>query len=445
MKITRNMALVTAMLAPMTTIGAEIQGAGFEISPRIVGGGNANTANWGFYTYLLTTRNNKRYACGASYLGDGYVLTAAHCVEGAAPSGMSVRVGATTRRGNDGQSAKVSQVYMHPNYSSRTLTNDVAVLKLDKSLPTATTVEIADGSLSQYVSIGDMLSVAGLGRTSEGGSSPSKLQEVDVPLVSDATCRAAGGSYNSVGEVAFCAGFPNGGKDSCQGDSGGPIVINRSGTITQLGIVSWGIGCAQAGKYGVYSDIAALRSWLDTVITSNPGGSYAVGYTKNQTLSSFKVGETKSHTFSIKNNGTQSFTLNNVRALASGVATSAVIGRDTCSKTTLTANQSCQVAVEFGATKAGLAKAQLSFSTDQGTSTYQANVSADATTAGGGGGNYDHVYPQNIGSYTFGTVVLAEDGNRYQCLGFPGGLWCSAGGAYAPGTGWAWNDAWSKL
>ncbi|MCV5224826.1 trypsin-like serine protease, partial [Escherichia coli] len=83
-----------------------------------------------------------------------------------------------------------------------------------------------------------------LGRTSEGGSSPTRLQEVDVPLVSDATCRQAGGNYTTVGEMAFCAGIPQGGIDSCQGDSGGPIVINRGGAITQLGVVSWGIGCA---------------------------------------------------------------------------------------------------------------------------------------------------------------------------------------------------------
>ena len=147
--------------------------------------------------------------------------------------------------------------------------------------------------------------MAGLVRTSEGGSSPYKLQAVDVPLISDATCRAAGGSYTNVGNVAFCAGFSAGGKDSCQGDSGGPIVVNRSGVITQLGIVSWGIGCARPGKYGVYSDIAALRSWLDTVITSNLGGSYAVGYNKNQTLSTFNVGETKSQKLRNKKNGTQ--------------------------------------------------------------------------------------------------------------------------------------------
>ncbi len=126
-------------------------------------------------------------------------------------------------------------------------------------------MDIASGSVSQYAGVGDWLTVAGLVPNFGGGSSPAALQEVDVPLVSDAMCRQAGGNYTTVGAVSFCAGVPQGGIDSCQGDSGGPIVVNNNGVVTQLGIVSWGIGCARPGKYGVYSDIAALRSFVDGV------------------------------------------------------------------------------------------------------------------------------------------------------------------------------------
>ncbi|NMU83961.1 trypsin-like serine protease, partial [Vibrio parahaemolyticus] len=82
-----------------------------------------------------------------------------------------------------------------------------------------------------------------------------------------------------------------GGIDSCQGDSGGPIVINRSGVITQLGVVSWGIGCARPGMYGVYSDIAAMRNFVDGVIgtATPPKENVSVGYTTEQTLASFNV------------------------------------------------------------------------------------------------------------------------------------------------------------
>jgi len=51
-----------------------------------------------------------------------------------------------------------------------------------------------------------------------------------------------------------CAGVPEGGKDSCQGDNGGPLVLKNSGR--QVGIVSWGNGCAEKGYPGVYSNLA---------------------------------------------------------------------------------------------------------------------------------------------------------------------------------------------
>jgi len=56
----------------------------------------------------------------------------------------------------------------------------------------------------------------------------------------------------------ICAGVTGGGKDACQGDSGGPLVVGDK----LVGIVSWGVGCAEARYPGVYSNVATLRSFV---------------------------------------------------------------------------------------------------------------------------------------------------------------------------------------
>lgn len=74
--------------------------------------------------------------------------------------------------------------------------------------------------------------------------------------------------------------------------------------------------------------------------------------------------------------------------------------------------------------------------------------SVSVTTGGGdGGGDVDFVYPDGIGGYQAGvTVVRGSDGNRYRCRPWPNGAWCNiAAPAYAPGSGWAWQDAWTRL
>ncbi|UTM60249.1 trypsin-like serine protease [Photobacterium sp. CCB-ST2H9] len=433
-------AAIAALLFSVTGYADETENRilQFNVDPRIVGGTDAVTEDWQFFTQLTARHGNCPY-CGASYLGNGYVLTAAHCVDSHRASDLSVKIGAHQFDGTDGIRANVSQIYIHPQYVRQTLSFDMALLKLDRVV-IAPVVEIAAGNLNQYAALGDKLRVAGVGRLTENGTSPSILQEVTVPLVSDAICRQGGPSYQSVGIDNFCAGYPQGQKDSCQGDSGGPIIVKRQGQITQLGIVSWGIGCARPGMYGVYTDIAELRPWVDDVI-SGTGQAVSLTYRKQTVLPDFSVGELRHHEFVFTNTGETQITIGDVWAKATGTADVAVIAADTCSVSVLNQHQDCGVRVEFGGTAPGQAGVKLSLEVDQIQGKVEASVSATVLD-NSSGDQYEYVYPAGLGQYRPGTVVLATDGKRYQCRPFPNSQWCNFGGAYAPGTGWAASDAW---
>ena len=116
--------------------------------------------------------------------------------------------------------------------------------------------------------------VAGWGRK-EGGLPESQrpvLREVDVPLITWETCSKQYGFVKEKGmnssfviaNTMLCAGYPEGQKDSCQGDSGGPLMLHNPDrdTYTQVGIVSWGNGCAQPGQPGVYTKLSKYVNWV---------------------------------------------------------------------------------------------------------------------------------------------------------------------------------------
>ncbi|OWR55470.1 cocoonase [Danaus plexippus plexippus] len=158
-----------------------------------------------------------------------------------------------------------STLLLHPLYNSKNYDHDAALIRTTRRIrldgKTVKAIPLADDGCD--VSSGTNVLVSGWGATSENGEVSSDLMSVQVQSVSQDVCQQQLGY--SVTDCQFCAGVPEGGKDSCQGDSGGPAVqaaSSRGGA--QIGIVSNGIGCARPGKPGVYTKISCstVRSWI---------------------------------------------------------------------------------------------------------------------------------------------------------------------------------------
>jgi secreted trypsin-like serine protease len=127
-------------------------------------------------------------------------------------------------------------------------------------MPIATTTAYDNGTFT----------VAGWGLTSEGGSSSSTLRKAQVPFIDDTTCRKYYPTLVPGDEI--CAGYQQGGIDSCNGDSGGPMFRRDAADAwIEVGIVSWGDGCARANAPGVYSQVSTFASAIAAAAASIGG------------------------------------------------------------------------------------------------------------------------------------------------------------------------------
>ncbi|EDV27599.1 expressed hypothetical protein [Trichoplax adhaerens] len=227
---------------------------------RIVGGSEASKHEFPYQISLEQKYGKSWYhICGGSIIDSKWVLTAAHCVEGAKARKLRVNVGDHSIEDATEQIISLRRSIVHSAYDSNSLVNDIALLELSESATAkSNTATIPCASKATTMSDGDTVTVTGWGTLSSGGSSPDTLHKVNVNYFDDSKCLSAYGSEFSAKEM-FCAGVNGGGKDSCQGDSGGPAA--SGGRL--VGVVSWGYGCADAQYPGVYTRVSNYQDWIE--------------------------------------------------------------------------------------------------------------------------------------------------------------------------------------
>lgn len=221
---------------------------------KVVDGLPVNIDDYPFLAVLFINLNSSSVMCGGSYLGNNWILTAAHCVVAA--------VGVTAFFGVDhlgdvfswqAMHTESTEIVVHESFNPTTLSHDIAMIRVDEfSAPPAASLSKNPEKAER---VGSHATVLGYGATEymQAITPSGKLLRADVvmmkPPIKDPTMLFAEGDRVVDGEVA----------DTCQGDSGGPL-LDGEGRL--LGITSWGIECGRPGHPGAYSRISVFRDWI---------------------------------------------------------------------------------------------------------------------------------------------------------------------------------------
>ncbi|XP_042363712.1 hyaluronan-binding protein 2-like [Plectropomus leopardus] len=211
-----------------------------------------------------------RHYCGGILITSCWVLTAAHCIE--PNNDYQVVMGGVDilKQEESDQTIPVIQTIVHEDYrdTPTALHNDIALLKLQvtdspycaNETRFVKTVCLPD----QAFPAGKECVISGWGAT-ETERYSSQLLNARVFLISEQRCKNT--VYGSVlDDSMICAGTLQGGIDSCQGDSGGPLVCEQNDKHYITGVVSWGYGCAERNKPGIYANVSQFTNWITSKI-----------------------------------------------------------------------------------------------------------------------------------------------------------------------------------
>lgn len=178
--------------------------------------------------------------CTGTLITDEWVMTAAHCVMGVAPSKIKVHFNTVSALTVPGKVVGATQAIAKPTFSTSNLgSNDIGLIHLSEKVTDIKPVPINLDPAKAPV--GTKVTMVGFGATAQGGGG-----SIGVEYVVEQTSVSCGSSGTSDANL-LCYNQVSG-KGKCEGDSGGPSFAMIDNHLVQVGITSFGDQqCAQFG------------------------------------------------------------------------------------------------------------------------------------------------------------------------------------------------------